>query len=210
PNAHTDYIFAIIGEELGLVGCLVVLTLFATLAYAGMRVARRSADPYCRLVAGACTIWLVGQAVINMGYVTGLLPVTGIPLPLISAGGTSLVVTLLALGMLASFARHEPAAVAHLAARGPSRLARWLRLPTPKPYLPRRRSGQHRPTRPPGQRPGPRSAPGAAAGRSAPPRVRQQVQPAPARRPQPAGTTVPVRSTARPDRTGPAPRLRAT
>src|SRR5262249_9846753 len=82
PNAHTDYIFAIIGEELGLVGCLVVLTLFATLAYAGMRVARRSADPYCRLVAGACTIWLVGQAVINMGYVTGLLPVTGIPLPL--------------------------------------------------------------------------------------------------------------------------------
>src|SRR5262249_37240980 len=156
--------------------------------------------------AGAGTIWLVGQAVINMGYVTGLLPVTGIPLPLISAGGTSLVVTLLALGMLASFARHEPAAVAHLAARGPSRLARWLRLPTPKPYLPRRRPGQHPAARPPGQRPGTRSAPGG----SAPPRVRQQVQPAPARRPQPAGTTVPVRSTARPDRTGPAPRLRAT
>src|SRR5262249_36874038 len=95
-------------------------------------------DPFCRLVAGAGTIWLVGQAVINMGYVTGLLPVTGIPLPLISAGGTSLVVTLLALGMLASFARHEPAAAAHLAARGPSRLARWPPRPaaTPCPAAP--------------------------------------------------------------------------
>jgi cell division protein FtsW len=117
PNAHTDYIFAILGEELGLIGCLVVIALFATLAYAGIRIARRSVDPFARLVAAAITTWLTGQAVINMGYVTGLLPVTGIPLPLISFGGTSLLVTLFALGMLASFARHEPAAVAHLATR---------------------------------------------------------------------------------------------
>jgi cell division protein FtsW len=117
PNAHTDYIFAILGEELGLIGCLVVIALFATLAYAGIRIARRSTDPFARLVAAAITTWLTGQAVINMGYVTGLLPVTGIPLPLISFGGTSLLITLFALGMLASFARHEPAAVAHLAKR---------------------------------------------------------------------------------------------
>ncbi len=218
PNAHTDYIFAILGEELGLVGCLVVLTLFATLAYAGMRIARRSADPFCRLVAGACTVWLSGQAVINMGYVTGLLPVTGIPLPLISFVGTSLVVTLLVLGMLASFARHEPAAVAHLAARGPSRLARWLRLPTPKPYAARRpRGAPQRPatTRPaaPGSatRPADGSAAGSAArsagqspGRSAAARS----QPTPRRRAQPPGT-VPVRAP-RPARATPAPRLRAT
>ena len=130
PEAHTDYIFAILGEELGLLGCLVVILLFTTLAYAGIRIARRSVDPFARLAAAAITTWIAGQAVINMGYVTGLLPVTGIPLPLISFGGTSLVVTLFALGMLASFARHEPAAAAHLASRRgwPSRL---LGLPAP-------------------------------------------------------------------------------
>jgi cell division protein FtsW len=90
PNASTDYVFAIIGEELGLIGCFAVLALFGLLAYTGMRIARRNADPFVRLVAGAATVWLCGQAVINVGYVTGLLPVTGIPLPLISAGGTSL------------------------------------------------------------------------------------------------------------------------
>jgi len=149
PNAHTDYIFAILGEELGLVGCLVVLLLFATLAYAGIRIARRTADPFARLASAAATTWLVGQAVINMGYVCGLLPVTGIPLPLISFGGTSLVVTLFVLGMLASFARHEPAAVAHLGRRGRGRLARLLGLPLPRPYAeplrPARRAGPRRP-----------------------------------------------------------------
>jgi cell division protein FtsW len=135
PEGHNDYIFAVIGEELGLVGCLVVLMLYATLAYAGLRVARRSADPFARLAAAGVTVWIVGQAVLNMGYVSGLLPVTGVPLPLISAGGTSLLVTVLALGMLASFARHEPAAAAQLAHRG--RVARLLRLPAPR--LPRER-----------------------------------------------------------------------
>ncbi len=131
PNAHTDYIFAIVGEELGLVGSLLVLALFAVLAYAGLRIARRSTDPFIRLASAAVTVWLVGQALINIGYVTGLLPVTGIPLPLISFGGTSLIVTLFALGMLASFARHEPAAAAALRAKGRSRTARLLWLPAP-------------------------------------------------------------------------------
>ncbi len=135
PEAHTDYIFAVIGEELGLIGSLVVLLLYATLAYAGLRVARRSADPFARLAAAAVTVWIVGQAVLNIGYVSGLLPVTGVPLPLISAGGTSLLVTVFALGMLASFARYEPDAAAQLARRG--RLARLLGMPAPR--LPRER-----------------------------------------------------------------------
>jgi cell division protein FtsW len=143
PNANSDYVFAIIGEELGLLGCLAVLVLFGMLAFTGMRVARRSADPFVRLVTGAATVWLCGQAVINVGYVTGLLPVTGIPLPFISAGGTSLLASFFVLGMLVSFARHEAPAVA--AARRDerrgrrSRWQRWLRVPVPKQYVPPRR-----------------------------------------------------------------------
>jgi len=126
PNAHTDYIFAIIGEELGLVGTLLVVGLFGLLGYAGLRVASRTRDPFVRLAAAAVTTWLVGQAVINMGYVTGLLPVTGIPLPLISFGGTSLVLTMGSVGMLAAFARTEPGVTEVLAARGPGRVRRLL------------------------------------------------------------------------------------
>jgi cell division protein FtsW len=118
PNAHTDYVFAIIGEELGLVGTLVVLGLFGALAWTGLRIATHTTDPFIRLASAAITTWLVGQAIINMGYVCGLLPVTGIPLPLISAGGTSLVLTLMAVGILLSFARAEPAAAEALALRG--------------------------------------------------------------------------------------------
>lgn len=131
PNAHTDYIFAILGEELGLVGCLVVLGLFGVLAFAALRIAHRTADLFSRLVAGACAVWLTGQAIINIGYVSGLLPVTGIPLPLISFGGTSLVLTLFVLGMLCSMARHEPAAVTHVRTRGRGPVARFFRLPVP-------------------------------------------------------------------------------
>ena len=149
PNANSDYVFAIIGEELGLLGCLAVLALFGLFAYAGLRVVRRSADPFVRLAAGGATIWLCGQAVINIGYVTGLLPVTGIPLPLISAGGTSLIITLFVMGMLVSFARHESGAVTaarRAERRGRrSRLERWLRIPVPSPYVPpKRRSAPHR------------------------------------------------------------------
>lgn len=145
PNAHNDFIFAIIGEELGFVGCLVVLLLFGTLAYVGIRIATRNTDPWIKLVSATVTTWLVGQAAINIGYVIGLLPVTGIPLPLISAGGTSIALTMLVFGLLANFARHEPQAVAALrqqtissggthASGGATALARLLRLRPPVPY----------------------------------------------------------------------------
>lgn len=144
PNANTDYVFAVIGEELGLIGGLTVLALFGLLAHTGMRVACRNADPFVRLAAGGATVWLCGQAIINVGYVVGLLPVTGIPLPFISAGGTSLLVSFFVLGMLMSFARHETPAVANarrsarLGRR--SRLERALRLPVPHTYAAPRRA----------------------------------------------------------------------
>lgn len=107
PNAHTDFIFAIIGEELGLLGSLLVLVLFAVLGYAGIRIAQRTTEPFVRLAAAAITAWLVGQAVINIGAVVGLVPITGIPLPLISFGGSALIPALVAIGLLANFARTE-------------------------------------------------------------------------------------------------------
>ena len=127
PNAHTDFIYAIIGEELGLAGTLLVLLLFAILAYAGVRVAQRSKDTFVRLAATGITAAIVIQATINMATVTGLLPITGIPLPLISFGGSSLGVSLFSIGLLASFARNEPGAREALAARGPSVLVRGRR-----------------------------------------------------------------------------------
>ncbi len=118
PEAHNDFIFAIIGEELGLIGCVVVIALYAVLTYSAMRIARRINDQYCRLVAATCAIWLAGQAFINMGAVVGILPITGIPLPLISAGGSSLVITMFTIGMLVTFARAEPEAAVALRAGG--------------------------------------------------------------------------------------------
>jgi cell division protein FtsW len=120
PEDWSDYIFAIIGEELGLVGTLCVVALYGALAYAGLRVARRAEDTFNRLAASAITIWIVMQAVVNMGAVIGVLPLTGIPLPLVSEGLSSVLVTMLALGMLMSFARREPGAREALGARGPS------------------------------------------------------------------------------------------
>jgi cell division protein FtsW len=119
PENWSDYIFAIIGEELGLVGTLCVMALYGALAYAGLRVARRAADTFSRLAASAITIWVTVQAAVNMGQVIGLLPVVGIPLPLVSEGLSSVLVTMVALGMLMSFARREPGAREALAARGP-------------------------------------------------------------------------------------------
>jgi cell division protein FtsW len=143
PNGHNDFIFAVIAEELGVVGCFVVLALLAVLAYTGLRIARRVGDPFRRMVAAAITIWLVGQASINIGGVVGLLPITGLPLPFISDGGSALVVTLAAVGLLASFARAEPDAARALHARPPDR---WVRLLwAPLPPLPRaRRPGRGR------------------------------------------------------------------
>lgn len=105
PNAHTDFIFAIIGEELGLIGTLLVLAAFAYFAYLGVRIAREAPDRFGFLVAAGITAWIGIQAVINMGAVTGMLPITGVPLPMISFGGTSLVVTMGAIGILLSIAR---------------------------------------------------------------------------------------------------------
>jgi cell division protein FtsW len=130
PHAESDYIFAIIGEELGFLGCLVVVALYGVLAYAGFRIARRSADRFVQLACVAITVWLIGQAAMNMGYVVGLLPVTGVQLPLISAGGTSLVLTLFIVGLLARFARAEPEAIEAQRGRTRGRLARIF-LPIP-------------------------------------------------------------------------------
>lgn len=114
PEAHTDFILAIIGEELGLFGSLVVLLLFALFAVAGVRVAMRTKDPFVRYAAAGIVIWILSQAMINMGMVLGLLPVIGIPLPLISAGGSSLFATLVACGILLNCATTEPGARAAL------------------------------------------------------------------------------------------------
>ncbi|AUZ87000.1 putative lipid II flippase FtsW [Arthrobacter agilis] len=110
PEAHNDFIFAIIGEEFGLVGTLVVVLLFGILAVATIRVALRYTDPFVRILMGSILVWLIGQAFVNIGMVTGLLPVIGVPLPFISYGGSALTFTLAAVGVLLSFARKTPPA----------------------------------------------------------------------------------------------------
>ncbi len=105
PNAHTDFIFAVLGEELGLLGEFVVLILFAAMIYAGIRIAVRAPDTFGRLLAAGITSWIGLQAIVNLGAVTGLLPITGVPLPFVSFGGSALIVALGAVGVLASIAR---------------------------------------------------------------------------------------------------------
>ncbi|GAA2359669.1 putative peptidoglycan glycosyltransferase FtsW [Dactylosporangium salmoneum] len=131
PEAENDFIFAVIAEELGVVGCLVVLALFATLTYTGLRIATRVEDTFRRLVATGIVFVIAGQAAINIGGVIGLMPITGVPLPFISKGGSSLVATLAAIGVLASFARAEPAAALVLHSRPPGRWQRLLWAPLP-------------------------------------------------------------------------------
>jgi cell division protein FtsW len=106
PLAHSDFIFAVVAEELGIIGVIAVLGGFLALAYAGMQVASATPDPFHRLIAGGVVGWLVAQAFINVGGVVGLLPVTGLTLPFISAGGSSLFVTLVATGLLLNVARN--------------------------------------------------------------------------------------------------------
>lgn len=107
-GAHTDFIFAVIGEELGLVGVLLVLALFATIGLVGLRIAMRSDHPFTRILAAGLSAWFVFQAMINILVVLNLLPVLGIPLPFISYGGSALVANLIGLGMLLACARNEP------------------------------------------------------------------------------------------------------
>jgi cell division protein FtsW len=105
PNAHTDFIFAVIGEELGLVGALTVLGLFVAFAVVGVRTAIRAPDRFGMLVASGVTVWIVAQAAVNIGGVVGVLPVSGIPLPFVSFGGSALVFSLVAAGIMANVAR---------------------------------------------------------------------------------------------------------
>jgi len=109
PAAANDYIFAIVGEELGLIGCAVVLALFALFAVGAFHIIRKTNDPFVRIASGAITVWIVGQALINIGVVLRVFPVLGVPLPFMSQGGTSLLSVLIACGVLLSFARTLPA-----------------------------------------------------------------------------------------------------
>lgn len=106
-EAHNDYIFAIIGEELGLLGSLAVVCLFGILGFGLLRMSMNSRDPKTRILCSTVLIWILGQAFINIGVVTTLLPVIGVPLPLVSYGGSSLVSTLLGIGLVMSFLRAE-------------------------------------------------------------------------------------------------------
>ncbi len=117
PEAHNDFIFAIIGEELGLPGTLVILGLFLVFATACLRIVLRSDDHFVRVATAGAMAWILGQAMVNIGAVIGLLPVIGVPLPFVSAGGSALISSMLAVGMLVSFARHEPGAQDILSAR---------------------------------------------------------------------------------------------
>lgn len=107
PEAGNDFIFTVLGEELGLLGALLVIGLFVTLGIGMFRVAYNSTDNFVRLSTGAIMTWLLGQAFMNIAMVTGLLPVIGVPLPFISAGGSALLMAILAVGVVLSFARHQ-------------------------------------------------------------------------------------------------------
>ncbi len=131
PEAKNDFIFAIIGEELGLWGGALVILGFAALGVIGLRTATRAQNRFQALLAATLTAGVVSQAFVNIGYVVGLLPVTGIQLPMISAGGTSTVITLASMGLLASVARHEPEAVSFMQNYGRPLTDRFLLIQEP-------------------------------------------------------------------------------
>lgn len=120
PEAHNDFIFAVIGEELGLVGTLVVMAMFAGLTLALLRIIRRHESPFIKIATAGILAWVVGQAAINIAVVLGLLPVLGVPLPMVSYGGSALLACLAGMGLALSFARQEPGASEALAARANS------------------------------------------------------------------------------------------
>ena len=126
PAASSDYIFAIIGEELGLIGAVVVLVLFVVLAIAFVRIIRASTDSFARIVTSGVMVWVIGQAFVNIAVVLGVLPVLGVPLPLISAGGTALIANLLGIGIVLSFARTTPASPDPTVVQSPAERSRML------------------------------------------------------------------------------------
>lgn len=126
PEASSDYIFAIIGEELGLIGAIVVLALFIVLAIAFVRILRGTRDPFARIVTGGVMVWVIGQAFVNIAVVLGVLPVLGVPLPLISAGGSALIATLLGIGVVLSFARGGSGAQQAPVVQSPAERSRML------------------------------------------------------------------------------------
>lgn len=121
PEAHTDFIYAVIGEELGFVGAVLVLFLVFGIAYAGIRIAREATDTFTRLLAAGITAWLLTQYAVNIGGALGVLPITGVPLPLVSYGGSALIITLAAVAVLLAVARSEPAAAEAIRARAAKR-----------------------------------------------------------------------------------------
>lgn len=125
PAADNDFIFAILGEEFGLIGTLLVLLAFTMLVIAVSRIVRRHRDPFAQIASAAIGAWIIGQAFINIAVVLELLPVTGVPLPLVSSGGSSLVMSLTAIGALMAFARSEPGAKEAFTAR-PSVMRRYV------------------------------------------------------------------------------------
>lgn len=124
PEAHSDFIFAVIGEELGLFGSVMVLAMFLVLGYTGIRIALRSDEPFFRYAAAGITAWFLIQAVVNLGCVLRLLPIAGVPLPLVSYGGSALLANLAGIGVLLSCARNEPAARKVLAKKAGERKRR--------------------------------------------------------------------------------------
>jgi cell division protein FtsW len=132
PNAHTDFIFAILGEELGLLGMLAVLFVFGLLLYAGIRVAVRTTDVFGRLLAAGIVGWIGLQTLVNLGAVTAMLPVTGVPLPFVSFGGSSLVVMLAAVGILVNIARTAPAEAVAAGSKGSRKPGARARPPAPR------------------------------------------------------------------------------
>ena len=145
PEAKNDFVFAIIGEELGLWGGLLVIGLFAALGYIGLRTAKNAQDSFQALLAATLTVGVVIQAFINIGYVVGLLPVTGIQLPMISAGGSAALITIGSMGVLCNVARHEPLQISAMQNFGRPLFDRLFFIPEPQLFdaAPKRKGGRH-------------------------------------------------------------------
>ncbi|WP_459587333.1 FtsW/RodA/SpoVE family cell cycle protein [Corynebacterium camporealensis] len=143
PEAKNDFVFAIVGEELGLWGGALVILLFAALGYFGLRTARNAQNQFQALLAATLSFGVVTQAFFNIGYVVGLLPVTGIQLPMISAGGTAAIITIAAMGILCNVARHEPENISAMQNYGRPFMDRILGIGEPTATAAPKQTGKH-------------------------------------------------------------------